>query len=47
MMKVEPEAEGDYSNVTLVTLDIPGLFSKITGVMAANSINILGAQISP
>jgi [protein-PII] uridylyltransferase len=24
---------------------VPGLFSKITGVMAANGINILGAQI--
>jgi [protein-PII] uridylyltransferase len=46
VMKVEPEAEGNYSNVTIVTLDIPGLFAKITGVMAANSINILGAQIS-
>ena len=34
-----------YSNFTICTLDVPGLFSMITGVMAANGINILGAQI--
>lgn len=45
-MKVEHEPEGEYSQITLTTLDIPGLFSRITGVMAANGINILGAQIS-
>jgi len=27
------------------TLDVPSLFSMITGVLAANSVNILGAQI--
>jgi [protein-PII] uridylyltransferase len=45
VMKVEPEPHGQYSQLTISTLDVPGLFSKITGVMAANGINILGAQI--
>jgi [protein-PII] uridylyltransferase len=44
-MKIEHEPQGHYSQLTISTLDIPGLFSKITGVMAANGINILGAQI--
>ena len=44
-LKVEQDAEADYTQVTISTLDIPGLFSKIAGVMAANGINILGAQI--
>jgi len=43
--RLEHETEGGYSNFTICTLDIPGLFSMITGVMAANGINILGAQI--
>lgn len=34
-----------FSIVTICTLDVPGLFSKITGVMAANGVNILDAQI--
>ncbi len=34
-----------YTNVTIATVDVPGLFSMIAGVMAANGINILGAQI--
>jgi len=38
--------ENDYSEFTICTHDIPGLFSRITGVMAANGINILGAQIN-
>jgi len=45
VMKIEHEPQGQYSQLTISTLDIPGLFSKITGVMAANGINILGAQI--
>ncbi len=45
-MQVEHEPAGEYSQVTITTLDIPGLFSKITGVMAASGINILGAQIN-
>ena len=45
VLKVEHEAASDYSQVYISTLDIPGLFSMITGVMAANGVNILGAQI--
>ncbi len=45
VMKVEHEPEAAYTQLTISTLDIPGLFSKITGVMAANGLNILGAQI--
>lgn len=44
-LKVEQEEEANYTEVTLSTIDIPGLFSQIAGVMAANGINILGAQI--
>ncbi|WP_429884386.1 [protein-PII] uridylyltransferase [Geoalkalibacter halelectricus] len=44
-LHVEHETQRGFSQVTISTLDIPGLFSKITGVMAANGINILGAQI--
>ncbi|MRR57808.1 MAG: HD domain-containing protein, partial [Deltaproteobacteria bacterium] len=45
LSKVHHAADGSYSNVTICTLDVPGLFSMITGVMAANGMNILGAQI--
>ena len=45
VMKVAHETDKGYSNFTICTLDVPGLFSMITGVMAANGINILGAQI--
>ncbi len=34
-----------YSRLIITTLDVPGLFSMISGVLAANGINILGAQI--
>ena len=43
--RIDHEPEGGYSNFTICTFDVPGLFSMITGVMAANGINILGAQI--
>ncbi|GLI39181.1 [protein-PII] uridylyltransferase [Geobacter hydrogenophilus] len=42
---LDHESDGGYSNFTICTFDVPGLFSMITGVMAANGINILGAQI--
>ena len=45
VLRVDHETEADYSQVYLSTLDVPGLFSMITGVMAANGVNILGAQI--
>lgn len=38
--------ERAYTEVIICTYDTYGLFSKITGVMAANGINILGAQIN-
>ena len=44
-MKVTHDVGAEYSTVTISTLDVPGLFSMITGVLAANGINILGAQI--
>ena len=43
--RIAHETEGGYTNYTICTLDVSGLFSKITGVMAANGMNILGAQI--
>jgi len=45
IMQVQHLEEGGYSNFTICTYDVPGLFSMITGVMAANGLNILGAQI--
>jgi len=42
---VEHDKKGEYTQIILSTLDMSGLFSIITGVMAANGINILGAQI--
>jgi len=44
-MRVEHRPEEEYTLVTITTLDIPGLFSKVAGVMAANNMNILGAQV--
>lgn len=37
--------DGFYTQLTIVTHDMPGLFTMITGVMAAYGINIFGAQI--
>jgi len=45
LVQVRHEQESGYTNVMICTYDVPGLFSKITGVMAANGLNILGAQI--
>jgi [protein-PII] uridylyltransferase len=46
LMQVVHRQESGYSEFTICTLDMPGLFSRITGVMAANGVNILGAQIN-
>jgi [protein-PII] uridylyltransferase len=46
LMKVVHQQESGYSEFTICALDTPGLFSRITGVMAANGVNILGAQIN-
>ncbi|MCD6581204.1 MAG: [protein-PII] uridylyltransferase [Desulfuromusa sp.] len=45
VMQIEHKREYEYTEVMLSTIDSPGLFSQIAGVMAAHSINILGAQI--
>jgi [protein-PII] uridylyltransferase len=45
MLNFTHEKESGYTNCTICTYDVPGLFSMITGVMAANGMNILGAQI--
>ncbi len=37
--------ERDYTELIVCTHDVSGLFAKVTGVMAANSVDILGAQI--
>jgi [protein-PII] uridylyltransferase len=46
LMKIAHQEESGYSEFTICTQDMPGLFSRITGVMAANGVNILGAQIN-
>lgn len=46
MLRLSHQPESGYSEYTICTRDIPGLFSRVTGVMAANGINILGAQIN-
>lgn len=44
-LSIVHDAEKEFTKVIISTLDVAGLFCMITGVMAANSINILGAQI--
>jgi [protein-PII] uridylyltransferase len=46
LMQLSHLPENGYSEFTICTVDMPGLFSRITGVMAANGVNILGAQIN-
>jgi len=36
---------GGFTNLYVVAYDHPGLFAKIAGVLSANNVNILGAQI--
>jgi [protein-PII] uridylyltransferase len=35
-----------YSKIIFAAMDVPGIFSKITGVLSSNNINILSAQIN-
>ncbi|MCA1796874.1 MAG: HD domain-containing protein, partial [Geobacteraceae bacterium] len=44
-MQVRFNPELKFSEVIIVTLDVPGLFTTIAGVMAGHGINILEAQI--
>ncbi|MFO7832245.1 MAG: [protein-PII] uridylyltransferase [Desulfuromonadaceae bacterium] len=44
-MEVSFNPELKFSEVIIVTLDVPGLFTTIAGVMAGHGINILEAQI--
>ena len=44
-MQIEHMRKAECTEVTLATIDCFGLFSNIAGVMAAHSINILGAQV--
>jgi len=44
-IQIEHMVDAKFTEVTIATIDSPGLFSQIAGVMAAHSINILGAQI--
>ncbi len=46
VMKVRQDTFREYTEFIICTHDVHGLFSMITGVMAANGINILGAQIN-
>ena len=45
VIQVEQRPERNYTEITLSTADIGGLFAKVTGIMAAHNINIIGAQI--
>ncbi|MCC6503138.1 MAG: [protein-PII] uridylyltransferase [Deltaproteobacteria bacterium] len=46
IMKVRQDTFREYTEIIICTHDLHGLFSMITGVMAANGVNILGAQIN-
>ena len=46
LMRITHQPESGYSEFIICAHDMAGLFSRITGVMAANGINILGAQIN-
>lgn len=45
VITIEHEPELGFSNLIICTIDTYGLFARICGVLAANSVNILGAQI--
>ncbi|MBI5643907.1 MAG: [protein-PII] uridylyltransferase [Deltaproteobacteria bacterium] len=46
VMRTSQNTFREYTEILICTHDVHGLFSMITGVMAANAVNILGAQIN-
>ncbi len=46
VLRVRQDTFREYTELIICTHDVHGLFSMITGVMAANGVNILGAQIN-
>ncbi|MBI5233467.1 MAG: [protein-PII] uridylyltransferase [Deltaproteobacteria bacterium] len=46
VMRVKQDRERSYTELVICTHDTHGLFSMITGAMAANNVNILGARIN-
>jgi [protein-PII] uridylyltransferase len=44
--EVKHYPEREFSEFTVITRDRPGLFSRITGVLLAHGMNILGASIN-
>lgn len=46
IMRLVHREENDFSEFTICTHDMPGLFARLTGIMAADGVNILGAQIN-
>ncbi|MFQ5735454.1 MAG: [protein-PII] uridylyltransferase [Thermodesulfobacteriota bacterium] len=46
IMTTRQDTVREYTEIVVCTTDVHGLFSMITGVMAANAVNILGAQIN-
>ncbi|MCP3676936.1 MAG: [protein-PII] uridylyltransferase [Deltaproteobacteria bacterium] len=45
VIQIHQRTDLNYTEITLCTVDIHGLFSRVTGIMAAHNINIIGAQI--
>lgn len=45
VVQINQRPEWNYTEITFCTVDIHGLFSRVTGIMAAHNINIIGAQI--
>ena len=46
LFRVRQDRDRHYTEFIVCTHDVHGLFAMITGVMAANSVDILGAQIN-
>ncbi|NOS36146.1 MAG: ACT domain-containing protein, partial [Deltaproteobacteria bacterium] len=45
VIQINQRSAWNYTEITLCTVDIHGLFSRVTGIMVAHNINIIGAQI--